>query len=177
MSTVANYPYRTNRTPPSPLHKTFAILAGGAVVAATLFIVVYITLSIAFLGKVFPGILVNGVDVGGLTRNEALQALQSQITYPDTGLIVFEDQQNMWTYSPKELGLFIDYSATVDKAFQVGRRGWPWQRFGGRLQLLSQDNNLSPVLILDERAARQQLAIIEGVVNQPVKDASIRLEG
>ncbi len=177
MNTIANTPYRTTQKPPTTFHKLLAVLTGGFGVSAVLFIVINLTLTIAFLGKIFPGVLINGVDIGGLTYSDARQALQSQITYPQTGLIVLEDQQNVWTFTPQELGLYIDYNATVEKARKTGRSGWPWERVAERLQLLSQDKKITPVLILDERATRQQLSLIAATINRPVQEASIRLEG
>ncbi|MCB2179743.1 VanW family protein [bacterium] len=177
MNTAANYPYPADQTPPTFFHKAFAIITGGLGISAVLFLVVYFTLSVVFFGKIFPGVLVNGIDIGGMTQDEALQVLQNKIAYPTSGLIVLEDRDNVWTYTPQDLGLVIDYNATVEKAFKTGRQGWPWQRFNSRIQLLSQEENLLPVLILDERLTRQQLALVAAVINQPVKEAAIRLEG
>lgn len=177
MNTAANYPYQANQPAPKFLHKAAAVLSGGLGISVLLFLVVYLTFSIAYLGKVFPGIVVNGVDIGGLSRTEALQTLETQITYPQTGLVVLEDQENIWTFSPKDLGLVVDYNATVEKAYQIGRQGWPWQRISGRFQLISQEKQLTPIMILDERVTRQQLALIADVINQPVKEAAIRLNG
>ena len=177
MSTTTDYPYQVHPSPPNFLHKAVAVILGGVGIALSLFFVAYLTLTIAYLGKVFPGMIVGGVDIGGLTKSEAASLLETRITYPQQGLIVLEDQQSVWTFSPQEMGLVLDARASVDKAYRTGRQGWPWQRVNERVELLSEGTSITPILIFDERVARQRLSQIAKGINQPVQDASIRLEG
>ena len=177
MSTTTDYPYQVHPSPPNFLHKAVAVILGGVGIALSLFFVAYLTLTIAYLGKVFPGMIVGGVDIGGLTKSEAASLLETRITYPQQGLIVLEDQQSVWTFSPQEMGLVLDARASVDKAYRTGRQGWPWQRVNERFELLSEGTSITPILIFDERVARQRLSQIAKGINQPVQDASIRLEG
>jgi len=177
MNTTTNYPYSSTPTYPTVLQKILAVIFGGSAVALILIVGFYTALGIIFFGKVFPGVTVIGVDIGGLTRADAVRLLESRITYPSQGLIAFEDQVQVWTFTPQEIGLYIDYTASVQQAYRVGRSGWPWERFSERLMVWQDGLDHAPVLILDERLTRERLNQIAAEINRPVKDANLRLEG
>ncbi len=177
MNTTTNIPYPSAPSEPTLLQKVLAVILGGGGLAIAFIFIFYLIMGIFTLGKIFPGVSVMGIDVGGLTQSEAVERLESRITYPKQGLIAFEDQGSIWTFTPEEIGLFLDYSASVDQAYRVGRSGWPWQRISERLQVWQDGKNYAPILILDERITRERLNQIAAEINRPVREAAMRLEG
>ena len=177
MNTTTNYPYSRTPSYPTLLQKFLAMILGGSAMAAILILFFYTALGVLYFGKVFPGVTVMGIDVGGMTRAEAVGLLESRITYPKQGLIAFEDQGKVWTHTPEEVGLYLDYSASVNQAYHVGRSGWPWQRLNERLLVWRDSKDHSPILILDERITRARLNQIAAEINKPVREANLQLVG
>ncbi|MBZ0306069.1 MAG: peptidoglycan binding domain-containing protein, partial [Anaerolineae bacterium] len=74
--------------------------------------------------QIYPGVSsVYGVNLGGMTRSEAISALRSQPNYGDEAHFVFQYGSQQWEYSGEELGVRFDVEATVDAAYNVGREG------------------------------------------------------
>jgi vancomycin resistance protein YoaR len=177
MKNTTNYPYSGSTLQPSWLDRFLAVLLGGGLIAIASMFLINTAISVILLGKIFPGVSIMGVDVGGLNRTEAVRLLETRITYPKQGLVAFEDQGKVWTYKPEELGLYLDYAASVNQAYRVGRSGWPWDRLNQRLQVWQDRVEYAPSLILDERVTRQRLNQIASEINKPVQEANLRLDG
>ncbi|MFN8403585.1 MAG: hypothetical protein U0V48_08505, partial [Anaerolineales bacterium] len=84
-----------------------AIISG-----ATLFLILLLAWTLGFqlfyAGRIFPGVSVAGVDLSGLTRDEAALKLNQTLSYPFTGKILFRDGEKAWVASPAELGMVFD---------------------------------------------------------------------
>ena len=116
------------QSPVSFLDKALAVALGGLATATAFLLLFSFALTLLFSGKLLPGVSVAGVDLGGLNRQEAEALLREKITYPNTGLIALEYNGQVWTFSPAELGLTLDYTNSIEQAYQFGRNGWPWLR-------------------------------------------------
>jgi len=177
MNTARNLSYSSTPSPPSLLQKFLAVILGGTGIAAAFAGIFYIVLSTFLVGKVLPGVTVMGIEIGGLNRAEATSLLEARITYPNDGLVVLEDQGTVWTFTPQELGLYLDYAATVDQAYKEGRTGWPWQRISDRFRIWRDGQDNTPILILDERTTKQRFNQIADQINRPALEANLRLDG
>jgi vancomycin resistance protein YoaR len=177
MNTARNLPYSSTPAPPSLLQKFLAVILGGTGIAAAFAGIFYIVLSTFLVGKVLPGVTVMGIEIGGLNRAEAISLLETRITYPNDGLVVLEDQGTVWTFTPQELGLYLDYAATIDQAYKEGRTGWPWQRISDRFRIWRDGQDNTPILILDERTTKQRFNQIADQINRPALEANLRLDG
>ena len=159
------------------LDKFFAVALGGAALAVVFMFLFSIALTLLFAGRILPGVTVGGVDLGGLPREQAMTQLRERITYPETGLVALEYQNQIWTFTPAQLGLTVDYDATIQQAYAYGRTGWPWRQLSERLGVMQAGRNLPPVMVMDERVTRQALGTIADQINQEMREASLRLEG
>jgi vancomycin resistance protein YoaR len=73
-----------------------------------------------------------GVDLGGMDRDEARQALVAEQQARGRQVIELVDQTGNWAVNQQDLGLVLDIDTALDDAFQTGREG-----FGpGRLALV-----------------------------------------
>jgi vancomycin resistance protein YoaR len=120
---------------------------------------------------------VAGIDIGGLTRKNAVEVLKTEAVYPNNGLIALEDQGDVWLFSPVELGLVIDHEASIEAAFSLGRSGWPWERWDDRIESFRYGEEIAPKLILDQRLTQAQLNLIAAEINQPMVEARLQLDG
>lgn len=129
-------------------------------------------------GRVFTGVTVLGVDLGGLTGMEAQAALAAAFPYPETAVVSFTDPAGgqTWSASPAELGLTFDTEATAAAALNVGRRGSPWSRARAMFDSWYYGRALAPVLVLDEGHLDQYLAGLAAEINRPPVNASLDVQ-
>ncbi|RLC67067.1 MAG: hypothetical protein DRI48_03245 [Chloroflexi bacterium] len=113
-------------------------------------------------GRIYPGVSVYGVDLGGLTVDEAAAALQSELPDPTALSLTLRDGERTWSRSWADLGLHLDPLATARLAYQTGREGSTIQRWGSQMQALLLGRSLSPIVVLPDparaAAALQELA-------------------
>ncbi len=166
--------------PYQPIPAVSQILAA-LVTGVTLFlgIIVVWTLGyqLMYAGRIFPGVSVAGVDLSGLTRDDAALKLSQALSYPITGKILFRDGEKVWVASPAELGMVFDPSSTAGAAFQLGRSGGLFGSISGQIQARSSGADVPAVILFDQRVATQYLSQIGTQINQPLTEASLELEG
>lgn len=148
---------------------------------ATLFLILLLAWALGYqlvyAGRIFPGVSVAGVDLSGLTRDEAALKLNQKLSYPLTGKILFRDGEKVWVASPAELGMVFDPSSSAGTAYQLGRSGGLFGALSGQTSALGHGVDVPPVILFDQRVAYQYLSQIAAQVNQPVTEASLHLEG
>ncbi len=103
-----------------------AVLGGFLLFFFTLVLMV-IFFQIWFSGRIYPGVSVAGVDLGGLRQSDAIQKLIQEANYPLNGHILLRDGDASWLVTPFDVGLFLDTETTTQTAYDIGRpggRGW-----------------------------------------------------
>ena len=112
-----------------------------------------------YADKIYPGVSVGGVPLGGLTVDEAESVIMDALTpYPGPDVTLrFGDQQ--WILSAGDLGVSVDASATASQAFAVGRHGLASNGTGSVLAMFDG---------LERDMADQWEAMRGGVAVQPV---------
>ena len=70
----------------------------------------------AYEGRILPNSRIAGVDVSGMTKQEALEAVRAVIRPQLTRTIAVEYKDRHWTVSPKRLGAHSDLRSMVDSA-------------------------------------------------------------
>jgi vancomycin resistance protein YoaR len=127
--------------------------------------------------RIYPGVSLAGTDVSGLDLNQATARVFEQVTYPQTGRILFKYGDSSWLASPAELGLFLDAQTTAQKAFSTGRSGNLLQRLINQYNLYLHGIDIPPVMIFDQNLALQYLSHLAGQIDQPVIEASLDING
>ncbi len=83
---------------------------------------------LAFWNRIYPGVRVAQVDLGGLTQTQAAARLRAAFPYPENARLTLTAAGHTWTVRPAEIGFAIDAVGTAQDAWQVGRRGTWLQR-------------------------------------------------
>jgi vancomycin resistance protein YoaR len=128
-------------------------------------------------GHIFPGVNVGGVDLSGMTTQEAETVLTADLDYPRRGRIGFQDGTQMWTASPSELGLTLDAQTTALAAYNLGRTGSVTRRMSDQWQAWSSGIDLAPWYVFDKGKAQTYLEGIAAQVDKPIIEASLGLNG
>jgi lipoprotein-anchoring transpeptidase ErfK/SrfK len=69
--------------------------------------------------RILPGVTVAGTDVGGMTRLEAIQAVQGTVEERLAEPLTIRAASASWKTTPAELGRSADIGAAVDRALQA----------------------------------------------------------
>lgn len=141
--------------------------------------------------KIYPGISVAGMPVGGLTVDEAASAIRDALTpYPGPDVTVrFNDRS--WVLSSDSLGVSVDAGATAAQAFGVGREGLAATASSSVADLLAglkEDTlaqweafwdgvNLQPVLQRDDDLLDITLRRIAGEINLTPVEGTLSIAG
>jgi lipoprotein-anchoring transpeptidase ErfK/SrfK len=123
-----------------------------------------------YLGRIYPGVSIYGVNLGGLIVDEAAARLQASFPDPAVLLVTLRDGERTWSRSWADFGIHLDPQATANLAYQVGRVGSLEQQYGTQLQALLAGHPLSPVIVLPDpaRAAAALEALAAEVAIPPV---------
>jgi len=131
-----------------------------------------------YQGCIYPGVSVYGVDLGGLSVDEATAVLQSSLPAPTSLSLTLRDGERVWNHLWSDLGLHADPAATANLAYQVGREGSIGQQYAERAEALLTGAPLSPVVVLPEPAqAVQALEALAPQVAVPPTNAGLVFDG
>jgi len=69
--------------------------------------------------RILPGVSIDGVEVGRMTREQAVTALKAKTSGRLTGELTVRAAGESWRVTPQELGVRADVSGAVDEALAV----------------------------------------------------------
>jgi vancomycin resistance protein YoaR len=117
--------------------------------------------------RIFTGVQVAGVPVGGMTRAAALLHLSRELrVYPSPPLsISFEDRA--WTLSSAQLQAQPDLLGAVNAAYLIGREGTFSQNLADQWTALLGQKTTEPQLTYDEGALRYAISQFAAEVRRP----------
>lgn len=127
-------------------------------------------------GRILPGVRVGGVDVSGMTRAEAIEAVRERVSLDVGRRITVLVGGKRFTVTARRLGRRADVRAAIDRAFAVsGEFGWmerTWRR-------LRHDpiRRQVPLEIGGDGGVARFVARTAKAVRVEPRDASIDLDG
>lgn len=153
------------------------MLGGGFSLFVGIALVWTLSYQLMYAGRIFPGVSVAGVDLSGLSPNQAALKLSQTLSYANTGKLLFRDGEQVWVASPAELGMVFDPTGSANAAYNHGREGGLFSALSGQVSARGLGADVAPVVVFDQRVAYAYLQNIGSQVNQPVAEAYIYLEG
>ncbi|MBW3578344.1 MAG: VanW family protein [Actinobacteria bacterium] len=106
--------------PPSPPFARRRVIVAAAVLAVVVIAFVG-ALRLVHRGEVLPGVVVDGVEVGGLGRQDAHAALMQLVAARQSDPVTFTLEGREFAYVPGTEGYGADLAAAVDRAMAPGR--------------------------------------------------------
>jgi len=94
---------------------------GGIIIFLLLFFSTIFALININNSKIIKGISINGIDVSGLSIEEATDKINSMVADKVEGEILLKYKEYQETIDKKQIELKYDTSETVNKAYQIGR--------------------------------------------------------
>jgi hypothetical protein len=123
-------------------------------------------------GRILPGVRIAGVDVGGMSRAEAEDALSALAAGILDRTVTVRSADKTWTVTPRRLGTRVHVAEAIDRAFGFsGSLGWAARAFH---RLFDRPMDLA----LDVRVSHSPGEVarfvgrVEGEVARAARDAS-----
>jgi len=149
-----------------------ALFVIGTVASATVAYATY-DYSKQYRGKILPGTSVAGVDLGGMTLDDAKVAVRRAIEPELRQTIVFRYKERTWRVSARQLGARGDVTETVSDAAFASREASFWDK--ARLRMLGSHGWFDRPLAISypRRALHGFLEGIAAGFDRPVRDATV----
>lgn len=125
-----------------------------------------------FWGRIYPGVLVAGVELSGKTKEQAQKAL-ADVKPPS---LVLTAGQKEFRFTPDVLGVEYDVENSSNQAYLLGRREDFFTNTKEKWTALLRKTNLPLAVKIDNEALEQQIASISGQVSEEPVEPSIEIQ-
>lgn len=142
-----------------------AVTVFAAILSLGVFVLVFF---MSFYARIYPGVWVGDVYVGGQHTDEAKEKLSRTFTMPEKISILIGDTQ-------KEIGTSVfsaryDFDQTTSKAYLFGREGGLKDDIANALKALTKGHRLDSEVYIDEAALERELGLLLiGAFEQPIE--------
>lgn len=148
------------------LAAVFVLLAGGAAYAGYRY-------DRSASTRILPGVSIDGVEVGEMTRTEALRALEGRVSEIVDRKITVRSGSKVWHKTAGDLGTAVDVEAAVDHAFSAGgSMGWPFRVYHRLLHKPVQER-IQLSVTYHRSPVEKLVSKIAEAVERPARDASL----
>lgn len=151
----------------------FVLATGGLLV-----IIVFLTLAyqVIYLNRIYPGVSVAGIDVGGLSQAEVMAAIGQRAPEYLARQVTIRYGSDTWTYTGEELGMRVDVATTANAAYDIGRKGDLIADMLTHLSLLRSPRNIEPTILYDTGPTNQLLQDLADKINEMPRDAQLVIQ-
>jgi vancomycin resistance protein YoaR len=149
----------------------------GIVSLAAVLVAVFVGYQLLYREKIHRGVQVRNLDLSGLSRSDAQAVLEARFADFDQVPWELRDGEQVWTVKPALLGIDFDAAATAEAAHAVGRSRSPAWNLGEQVRSAWNGVHVAPVILYDEKTARDFLTTLADDIYRPVQNATLTLHG
>ncbi|MHB1341171.1 MAG: VanW family protein, partial [Coriobacteriia bacterium] len=158
----------------SPAARWSIIVAGSLVVLVALAVIVDV---VASAGRIHPGVHVGDIAVGGMTKAEAVSAIETQAQPLIGQPVTVRSGGEEWTLATDQIAASVNATALAGKAYAVGRDDDLSAAVGGRISAWFGGRDISLSADADPGLLDAFLDTITAAVGTPPVDASVDITG
>jgi vancomycin resistance protein YoaR len=126
--------------------------------------------------RFYPGVQLDGEDVGGLTLDQARVRLRERWDDFGRSPVVFRLDGRTWNPTGREVGIAVDYETPLAQAYAWGRRGSWESRLRQQRETLDAPRGWRTSVSFDPHAFMEFVDRIAAEVAERPVDASLRIE-
>jgi len=115
-----------------------------------------------FIGRIFFGISIAGIDISGVTPEKAAAILSERIKWPEK--IILKSQDASFEISLLDIDLAYDFDASTRRVYESTRTGNVFFDLDKKLKLIFSPENFGLFLKFNEEKLQKQLSIIAGQI-------------
>jgi len=127
--------------------------------------------------RVIPGVWLWELPVGGKSPEEALSELDAGLSLAEPRIVVLGPNGQRWAFSPADLGLAIEPSATLERVIAPGHSCEGGAALAERWEIWRRGTVVAPVLVWEPSRAEAQLRTLASQLDTAPQDAGVRLDG
>lgn len=145
-------------------------IIAGSIVGGVLALLALAVVLTALAGPIVPrGTTVSGVDIGGLSRDAAIEKVRTEVARPAAEPLEFDNAGETLIVKPRQAGVWINAQATVEPLM---RTSWnPFARF------FASGNEVPPVVVVEEDALDRQMGAFDRLVTTQPSDPELSVRG
>lgn len=170
------YPHREAGLNPWIIRLPILLISGIVLLVAALTALV-IAFEARYANQIMPGVSAYGLNLGGMTREQAAQTLAEQFTFDKNAIFTFRYEDKFWQMTAGELGIAFDLDSTVAEALAAGHSGSPLSDLVSQASIWLNGRSIAPIVRYDQRITLERLGSIAAELNRPAVDATINLNG
>ncbi len=148
------------------------VVFGIGVGIITVISIIGILFEIRFWYRVYPGINISGIDVGGQNLKQTAQAILRQTAIIKQ--IKLKWGVNEWYETLSNMGVVYDVNKSVEEALEVGRTGDFLKDFNSKVRAVTGGVKLEPVWSWDKNSVDMAVASVAAQIDIPVQDPAIQ---
>ncbi len=169
---------QSRRDGPSPWFVRLPILFLSGVILLVLVLTIAVGLfEIAYHGKIIPGVSAYGVNLTGMTAEQAQKALDSHFTYDRDAVFTFRDGDKFWQLTAGDLGVTFDAQKTAVEAVSAGHSGNLVFDIVDQMLMWLNGHDIVPTIHYDQNIAVSKLEAIAKDINRQAQNAVLILNG
>ena len=159
------------------LRQALLAMVGGVALFIAMTSLTLFGLQALYAGRIFPGVEIDGIKLGGVEVNQALLKLVDGSGYARQSSLTLQFQGKIWNVSAADLGISFDPGSTLLNAYVIGRYGTVDRRAGDLIKVLSGKHTIPPVYQFNQKTAYQYLENLSRQINQPTREAELVIQG
>ncbi|HEX5415508.1 MAG TPA: VanW family protein [Chloroflexota bacterium] len=152
-----------------PPFLALSVLAVGAL------ILVRAAVAVAYADRIYPGVTVGGVDLGGKSVAEAQVIVDQELNTYGRQTLTLRAGDRSLSMSPQKLGYRPQSAALVHAAYEVGRDGSLGGLLLGPFASHATALGIQPPLLIDSGTLDSAVAGIATEVNRPATNADLKI--
>jgi vancomycin resistance protein YoaR len=156
--------------------RIFPMIAGPLVILCAILAVLVAADHWVNAGKIYGGVQVGTIELGGMTQGEAQDAVRERTT----GALKefeFSGPNGETTYTAAEMGVDFDVSGSVDEAYSVGRRGNILDRLSERVKAAYGTIPIPPKVDYSPEIAQEKVRNTSAKLNREPSKATVGIVG
>lgn len=122
------------------------------------------------------GVYIKGINVSGLTKEEAIKLLESEIDEKFDGHLILNYKKYDYYLEPEQIDAGFNIKASVDFAYNIARGSSIIQNVKDYVAVLMTHINIDPVFMYNEVALQEYLEDIESKLPDQLEQSSYYLE-
>ena len=125
--------------------------------------------------KIYPGVQIMGVDLSGMTREEARLALEQAVMayLPPPVALRYGDQ--FWPLDSKALGVRVEVDESLNRAFALGRNGSMLENLNAQWRAFWRGAVLEPTIKVNPGKVDQTVREMTASLNRSVTESRVTL--
>jgi len=153
------------------------LLFSGTILLMLLLVIFVAVFQIQYQGRIIPNVSAYGIDLGGMTEDEAESALVNAFAQDQNRTFTFRDGEQTWEFTSAELGIRFEPSEVVRNAAAIGRGGTPIANVFDQLMVWLNGDTVIPLIAYDQTVALEKINRIAESLNRFPTDGSFQIIG